>query len=279
LRVGLLGGSGLVGRDLVEAAASFGVDVVVFSRTGCLAGPVRSYQSLPQASDLDVLVNLIGGHKDENFISTIDLQLEIDSAASEWSARHERHYVFMSSGAIFDSPGRPVNNATSRLTGHEVSPYVSLKIHIEDLHARQRALGIMVTDFRLFSFAGKNFIAGGDYFLSKLHAAGKAGSVFQVKGADFIRDYVGPPEIWAAVVELVKGSSAGAFNLFSQAPATRQEVFEIFTSAFTELRLMPEERPDLPRVFYCANADQKLPGYCPQTSANAIRRSLETLES
>jgi dTDP-4-dehydrorhamnose reductase len=114
MRIGLLGGSGLIGQDLSEIAEIFGIEVEVFSRNEGSLGHAREYSLLSASDDLDAIVNLVGGHKQRDFGYGSEFQLHIDDLVCEWSRRLDRPFIFMSSGSVFDPLTFPVETGTPK---------------------------------------------------------------------------------------------------------------------------------------------------------------------
>jgi nucleoside-diphosphate-sugar epimerase len=277
MKIGLLGGSGLIGQDLVKEAASFGVEVEVFSRLSGTSGSFREYSSLRDTEDLDALVNLVGGHKAANFESTAVEQLRIDDLAMAWAGKMGRPYIYISSGAVFDSDAFPVHSASFLSKQEGFSSYSSLKIFIENRHDEVRRTGVPVSDLRLFSFSGEGFIRDGEYFLSQVLESCQTQSKFIAHGQEFLRDYVGSSEIWQAILGVCDSKLVPKFNLFSGEPINRRGVFEIFATAFPGWNPVIAENLTTHSGSYFSHADSKIPNYTPRSSKTAIQESLKNL--
>jgi nucleoside-diphosphate-sugar epimerase len=277
VKIGLLGGSGLIGQDLAAEAPSLGIEVEIFSRSSGPLGTFQEYSSLRDFEDLDALVNLVGGHKAADFESTAEDQLRIDNLASAWAVRMDRPYIYMSSGSIFEKGSFPVNSSTPVPKEEGFATYSSLKRFIENRHNEARKKGVPISDLRLFSFSGERFIRDGGYFLSQIFASCQSGSRFTPRGDEFTRDYVGSAEIWQAVLGICNTQSIPKFNLFSGSPINRNDVFEIFAVAFPSWIQTLNESPTRDSDLYYACSENQLPCYSPRSSHGAIQNSLKSL--
>jgi nucleoside-diphosphate-sugar epimerase len=277
LRIGLLGGSGLVGRDLIDSAPFFGFEVVIFSRDPQGLEGYRTYKDLKDSTDLDALLNLVGGHRSPNTSQSSMAILEIDLAATAWSKRFDRPYIYMSSGAVFPKSSFPVTVQSPTMNSDGLSSYENLKAHIEDQHSRANKSGSNVTDLRLFSFTGEQMIERGDYLLSNIFAAGLNRSSFQLTGSSFLRDYVGASEVWQAIRGILSIGGIRRFNLFSGEPITRHEVASIFEESFPDWEGLSNCSAKEMQTLYYSNRDSQIPDYTPRSSARAIRDTVRAL--
>jgi nucleoside-diphosphate-sugar epimerase len=279
MKIGLLGGSGLIGQDLAAEAASLDIEVEIFSRSSGTLGTFQEYSSLREAEDVDALVNLVGGHKAADFESTAEEQLRIDLLASAWAGRMDRPYIYMSSGSVFDSDAFPVHSTSSLSRQEDFATYSSLKIFLENRHDEARKVGVPVSDFRLFSFSGERFMRDGEYFLSQVLEACQTRSAFTARGDGFLRDYVGSSEIWQAVLGACDSKLVPKFNLFSGEPISREGVFEIFASAFPGWKPVIAASFTQNSALYYAHADPKVPNYTPRSSKTVIQSALKSILS
>lgn len=267
-KIGVLGASGLIACELISELVLRGYEVTRFSRTSSTRIGFQSYEHLLESSDLGAIVNLIGGHSKNSDGIELDQVHSIDALACEWSQELGRPYVFVSSGAVFgnghldplsgDSPFGPEGNMDSYTLG---------KYKAENRHSALRDRGVRVSDLRLFSYAGPEFVRAGKYFLSLALKAVTQEEIFYTSGPEFIRDFVGAKELADSICAVLPLQEGIRFNLFSGEPASRKQILELFHQSLG-LRFVwnPESEVEL----YCSESSDLLPGYTPRKSIDVI---------
>lgn len=269
LRIALLGGTSLLGRDLNDHALSLGHSLTVFSRKP--SADQKSYDQF-KACEFDLVVNMIGGHRLALKPDVIAEILRRDSDFGRACASSQVPYVHLSSGAVFGPLRSPASYNADFGNPADLSPYGRLKVALEEQHKQTRALGSLVSDLRLFSFAGPELIQHGDYFISKVFESLVSGEEFVSNGNSFIRDFVGPAEILSALEILATSSEPGQFNLFSGQPASRAELLRSLSSSFG-LKVFHSGEESEP-VIYCSEpAGLGIP-YNPPSSTDIVVREI-----
>jgi hypothetical protein len=281
LRIGLFGASGLVAQDLTLELEGLGYEVVGFSSKPSSKTSWNQYSELKQDEDLDVLVNLIGGHHKNSPGADLGGVAELDAFGCDWSVSCNRPYVYLSSGVVFGSNLSSAVSDDSPLTiGNDLDPYAQSKIGAELRHALLRSRGSKIFDLRIFSYAGPKFLKHGNYFLSALRTAVKSERVFLVKGADFIRDYIGPQELAQAIESTASSEVGFSANLFSDEPVSRTQILDYFVQDlglrvdFGAPRLQIEESTE----FYYSQPSKYLKNYVPRKSLNSIKQALKSAD-
>ena len=280
MKIGVFGSTGLIAVELKNELEALGHYVVRFSRNPKTEIGFIHYNSLYEIEDLDLIVNLAGDHpKNRSEPSHLGLD-DLDMLGCEWSAKKGRPYVFVSSGSVFGiSRIGPVSHFSSYVDHDLCDDYTKTKLSLERRHFELRVKGDMVSDIRIFSYAGPLFIKNGNYFLSELFSASKDGRAITVSDSDFLRDYIGARELAQAVIGLGVGSEPLSYNLSSLRPASKQEVLDIFSNQFGLLyewgsSIPPQGRPV---DYYCAEFSNQLVGYLPRASIEVIRGALENV--
>jgi nucleoside-diphosphate-sugar epimerase len=280
MKIGIFGSTGLIAVELKNELERLGHHVVRFSRNPNKEIGLSSYNSLPEIEDLSLIVNLAGDHqKNRNETSHPGLY-DLDKLGCEWSSKTGRPYVFVSSGSVFGiSSIGPVSQFSSYADYGLSDAYTRTKLDLERRHLGLRVNGDMVSDIRIFSYAGPFFIKNGNYFLSELFSASKDDRKIKVAGSDFLRDYIGARELAQAVMSLGGGSEPISYNLSSLRPASKQEILDVFR---IQLGLLYEWKSSTPRQgkavdYYCAEFSDQLRGYHPRESIEVIRGALKAL--
>jgi len=265
LKFALAGGTSPLAKDLTNSLLVSGHEVTIFSRTERGPGS-HSYEELDSTS-FDVLVNLIGGHSsslNERDASSI---LSISEALVNVATTRRIPLVHLSSGSVLGPLDRPASAEQPRVKNHFTSLYQEVKVRIEELHDAKRH-HVPISDLRLFSFAGKNFLTESDYFLSTLWKAAEDKSTLRIAGRGFLRDFTGPKELAKAIEIAGQSEYSGAVNLHSDQPATRSEILEIFEQRYGLNFDLSQALPD--NDVYCASKAPGLPGFSPRGSLEVI---------
>jgi nucleoside-diphosphate-sugar epimerase len=271
-KIGILGATGLIARELIGELVFLGYDVTKFSRTKASGIGLHPYEQLLKHDDLGAIVNLVGGHSKNPENAKLEQVLAIDELACEWSQTFGRPYVYISSGAVFGK-GHLGPVSVDTLFGLETTMdhYTQGKLKAERRHSALRNNGIRVSDLRMFSYAGPSFIQEGRYFLSSVLKAAVGKNIFYASGSEFVRDYIGANELSSAILNILKLEVGIKFNLFSDQAATRMEILEFFQQRFG---LSFVSNPEDGIEFYCSQISNLLPDYKPRKSLDVISGSI-----
>lgn len=267
-KIGLLGSSSPLGKDLERELVKLGYQVAHFSRS---PSPGKFTYDQIESSGCSVFVNLIGGNRTLNLKSSVQEILDLYETVIQTSVKLGTPIVHVSSGIIFGVLQQPANSFSKVKKYPFDSAYQELKIKIEQLNEEYRP-HLQISDLRLFSFAGPEIIAKGEYFLSKLFRAAVEGKVFRSEGEAFLRDYTSPYELASAIDICLKHSLSLKANLFTAKPVSNKEILEFFSSNyglvidFENLNCKREQ-------IYFANAEDLLPNFVPGNSLDAISQA------
>jgi nucleoside-diphosphate-sugar epimerase len=265
LKFALAGGTSPLAKDLADSLLASGHDVEIFSRS--VSDPsIHRYEDLERVS-FDVLVNLMGGHSSNMNDRDVSSILSISDDLVNCAMNRQVPLIHVSSGSVLGPLNEPALPEQPRVSDHFATRYQEVKVRIEQLHDSKRHL-VPIFDLRLFSFAGPNFLRGSDYFLAKLCRATKEKITLRVAGAGFLRDFTGPDELASAIEIASLAKYSGTANLFSDQPASRSEILDLFQEQFG-LSFDPQDA--LPGLdVYCASKKVGLPGFIPRRSIDVI---------
>jgi nucleoside-diphosphate-sugar epimerase len=265
LKFALAGGTSPLAKDLADALVLNGHEVQVFSRTSKHPNAL-TYSDLKTCS-FDAIVNLIGGHTADIGALEVSQILALSEHLVDVAIKRSTPLIHLSSGVVLGPMSSPASIQTPRFAGDFTSKYQELKIKMERLHEGKRHL-LAVSDLRLFSFAGANFLTRTDYFLSKLIKSAVDGNSFKIAGLDFLRDFSGPQELASAIESAAISQFSGVANLFSEKPASRSEILRFFADEFgvnfDYLASSPSQE------FYCAARSGELANFAPRSSLEVI---------
>ena len=277
LRIGLLGATGLIAQELASHLRKEGHQVVGFTRTSSDEVSFLTYSKLSNQTELSAIVNLVGGHSKNSSAHDGNGIREIDVLASEWAESNNKPYIYVSSGAIFGTRlPSPVSDSSPMVENQSMEPYASSKVQAELRHETLRERGTLVSDLRLFSYAGPEFISMGNYFLSRLFRAAEEGREFEVRGPGFIRDYIGVQELWQAI-EISMSLEVGVkANLFSNEPVSRVQLLDL-TRKHLGLKFKYSQdgsKDDSEIETYYSKHSKALMTYTPRKSSTVVLESL-----
>jgi nucleoside-diphosphate-sugar epimerase len=265
LKFALAGGTSPLAKDLADSLLASGHDVEIFSRSASDPS-IHSYEDLERVS-FDVLVNLMGGHSSNMTDRDVSSILSISDDLVNCAMNRHIPLIHVSSGTVLGPLEGPALPEQPRVSDHFATRYQEVKVRIEQLHDSKRHL-VPISDLRLFSFAGPHFLRGSDYFLAKLCRATKEKITLRVAGAGFLRDFTGPHELASAIEIASMAKYSGTANLFSDKPASRSEILDLFQEQFGLSFDAEEALPGLD--IYCASKKVGLPGFTPRRSIEVI---------
>lgn len=265
LSFAMAGGTSPLAKDLKDSLLGSGHEVHVFSRSMGISN-VLNYKELETRS-FDVLVNLIGGHSSTMDDSDVKSILDLSENLVNVAKSRNIPLVHVSSGSVLGTLDSPASNEHPRVSGKFSTRYQEAKVRIEQMHDSYRHL-VPIADLRLFSFAGPHFLRDSDYFLSRLCVAAKDKTDFKVAGRGFLRDFTGPHELASAIELAVQNEFSGTANLFSEEPASRSQILDLFADQF-ELTFQSEEAL-VDQEIYCASRSFDLSGFSPRSSLEVI---------
>lgn len=266
IRIALLGGTSPLGSDLSEFGSRRGHLTTVFSRTPGL--DQATYADF-DARNFDLVLNLIGGHQGSLSKDKREAIVDFDTKMLKACDAELVPYVHLSSGAVFGPLAEPATRHTLSAGTGVLSDYGSLKVDLESNHQQEREKGVQVSDLRLFSFAAPIFLREANYFLASALRATKSQNVMEVDATSFLRDFVGPAEVFMALQSILEAGTHGTFNLFSSRPVTKLEILESLSQAFG-LQVRQVESDSAKHEVYCAEEDSALRGYAPRSSLAAV---------
>lgn len=270
LRIALAGGQSLLGQDLENALRLLGHEPMVFSRN--LREGNYPYSELGRSKP-DVIVNLAGGHRAPKNAIYLESLISFSHLLVLKARSLDIPLVHISSGAVFGTLAQPALLNTQRAKPPFANQYQEGKILIETIHDLHRA-EMRITDLRLFSFVGANFLSHGSYFTSLLYRGVRDGIEVEIQGPDFLRDFTGPLELAQAIEASVIEEFSGIVNLHSESPVSRLEVLRIFGDS-VRVSDGVDFQVDLssPQI-YCAEPENLLNGFHPPSSVTIIRREM-----
>jgi nucleoside-diphosphate-sugar epimerase len=265
LKFALAGGTSPLAKDLADALLLNGHEVQVFSRTS-KHPKVLAYPDLKTRS-FDAIVNLIGGHTANIGALEVSQILALSEHLVDVAKERSTPLIHLSSGSVLGPMNSPASIQTPRFAGNPTSKYQELKIKMEQLHEGKRNL-LAVSDLRLFSFAGANFLRQSDYFLSKLIKSAVDGNSIKISGLDFLRDFSGPHELASAIESAAISQFSGVANLFSEKPVSRSEILRLFADEFGVNFDYLDSSPT--QEIYCASRSKELANFAPRSSLEVI---------
>ncbi|MEY4713836.1 MAG: dependent epimerase/dehydratase family [Actinomycetota bacterium] len=265
LKFALAGGTSPLAKDLADSLLASGHDVEIFSRSASDPS-IRGYEDL-EAVTFDALVNLMGGHATNMTDGDVASILSISEDLVNCAMNRQVPLIHVSSGSVLGPLNEPALPEQPRVSDHFATRYQEVKVRIEQLHDLNRHI-VPISDLRLFSFAGPHFLRESDYFLAKLSRAAKEKVTLRVEGAGFLRDFTGPHELASAIEIASMAKYSGTANLFSDQPASRSEILDLFQEQFG---LSFDAKETLPSLdVYCASKKVGLPSFTPRRSIEVI---------
>jgi hypothetical protein len=130
-RIALLGATSPLGKDLEQFGISRGHAITVFSRN---PGRGQSDYIDFEAGSFDLVLNLIGGHRDSLSKEARQGILDFDARVLKACDMHSVPYAHLSSGAVFGSLAEPANRFTDSGDYALLSDYGKLKVDLEVYH-------------------------------------------------------------------------------------------------------------------------------------------------
>ena len=174
-------------------------------------------------------------------------------------------YINFSSGAVYG------NNIKTQ------DYYSIAKINSEAKHRCRQDLNIM--DIRVFAYFSRFIDLNSGYFLSELVRSIKKGEELVTNSCDFIRDYLGPQDLFSLIKLIIKNKPFnGALDAYSNKPVSKFKLLDFFNKKYA-LRYVVDNNikfcsPTGAKDVYCSkfHGAAKL-GYKPEFS------SLETIKT
>lgn len=266
MMIGILGASSQIGVSLARELANdfplclFGRDPdaarLKLAAAGC--GELPCY-ALEQLFDhrLSVLINCLGPGDPARMRTTgpglLRLIQQLDYLGLDYLARYpETGYVYMSTGAVYGvrynlplAPEACFSLPVNAMRAELVYPLAKFEVEL-----RHRLLApARICDLRIFGFFSEFIRLDDSFFLAQLSAHLLAGRTFVTGSAPFIRDYIGPAEIAAAVKEVLRLEIPNrAYDLISREPVTKAEILDIYCArglrcAIEDGACLPLEKP------------------------------------
>jgi nucleoside-diphosphate-sugar epimerase len=269
--IAILGATGYVGRSLARAFADGSHRPLVLfardpSRLSNEAWPahvrLEALDAL-HAEQFDLVINCIGAGDPARVRAT---GAALVSVTDFWdqrlleTMRDDAKYVFMSSGAVYGTQFDAPVDADSQLCIpvnrlDEFSPYVFAKLSAEFRHRQLPSRHIL--DLRLFAYADRSIPGDGTFFLAELARSLRCRSTFATHASDFVRDYVGPEELFALISAWERaGAPSLPADVYTLAPVSKVQLLEEVQRRFdldiqwTEL---PTSEASNLKSFYASN--------------------------
>ncbi len=179
--------------------------------------------------------------------------------------------LFLSTGAIYGNAyNRPAENSdalTIPVNQSEKTPcYPLAKIVAE---AKHRALvSRSILDVRVFGYLSKELPIAGGYFLSEIANSLISGKPLQINRQNFLRDYIGPPEIADCVGYALNTPAFNrAIDLVSPEAISKRRILALVCKRLglrctvSDAADIDEDNPDWPRQL--SNRAMEMPGFEP----------------
>ncbi len=250
-RVAILGASSQIAKDLILSFAREGnTEVLLYVRDTAAAQrwlaanqldfPVAAYAGYGQAPH-DAVLNFVGVGDPQRAAqmggAIFGVTQEFDDLALRELQRHpERRYIFLSSGAAYNSgfeqPAGPHTQAVINLNALKPQDYYAVaKLHAECKH---RALpDLNITDLRVFNYFSRTQDLGARFFITDLLRAVRDDTVLQTSAGSMVRDYLHPQD-FHQLVSCVLRAPAGnrAIDCYSAAPVEKLELLAAMAQRF-----------------------------------------------
>ncbi|RFP08071.1 MULTISPECIES: NAD(P)-dependent oxidoreductase [unclassified Duganella] len=250
-RVAILGASSQIAKDLILSFAREGnTEVLLYVRdtaaaqrwlaTNQLDFPVAAYAGYGQAPH-DAVLNFVGVGDPQRAAqmggAIFGVTQEFDDLALRELQRHpERRYIFLSSGAAYNSgfeqPAGPHTKAVININALKPQDYYAVaKLHAECKH---RALpDLHITDLRVFNYFSRTQDLGARFFITDLLRAVRDDTVLQTSAGSMVRDYLHPQD-FHQLVSCVLRAPAGnrAIDCYSAAPVEKLELLAAMAQRF-----------------------------------------------
>jgi 2'-hydroxyisoflavone reductase len=255
MRILMLGGTGFVGRAVVEDALSRGHEVTVFSRGRSGSALFPQVPRLVGDRDTDDYAALATGSWDAVVDSSAYVPRHVDKAMDALGDRVGR-YVFVSSHAVYeragvgpgsteDTPRRPPVRDTEELFEETYGP---LKVACEDdIVAR---FGEKASIVRLGKVAGPHDPQNGlTYYVRRVQRGGR----LALPGRpDQPVQVVDSRDAARLMVRLIEDDRGGAFNAVGPGlPVTLADVIQLCAKAAgTEVEIVPVPEQDAQGTFF-----------------------------
>lgn len=255
MRILMLGGTGFVGRAVVEDALSRGHDVTIFSRGRSGAALFPQVPRLVGDRDSDDYSALATGSWDAVVDSSAYVPRHVNKAMDALGDRVGR-YVFVSSHAVYqargvapgsneDTPRRPPVRDTEELFEETYGP---LKVACED--DVQARFGDGASIVRLGKVAGPHDPQNGlTYYVRRAAAGGRLALPGRPEQPIQLVDSRDAARL---MVRLIEDGRGGAFNAVGPGkPLTLAEVIHICArAAGTEVEIVPVPEQDAQGTFF-----------------------------
>jgi nucleoside-diphosphate-sugar epimerase len=244
--IAILGATGTLGLSLAHEFAADRRGLVLFARhPDRLANEpfVSPVGVCPlgefKAADFDLVINAIGAG-DPGRVAT--LGAEILEITDRWDGRvldtmdARTRYVFLSSGAVYESDHSELVGGDSRLSipvndRAVVPPYIMAKLLAEARHRHLSNRSIL--DLRVFAYADSTLPRDGHFFLCELARSIGSQLPFKTSATNMVRDYASRTEV-AAIIRCWEAAGAGntPLDVYTKAPARKSDILRLAHERF-----------------------------------------------
>lgn len=234
-KIALLGATGFIGKSLAfefSKRDDFEVSLVARSEE-----KVREFVKQIQAEDkfkiknfevfgkdeYDVIINCtgIGNPKvlKEDPVRIFKTTEDIDELILAYiKGRPQTLYINLSSGAVY--------NISPTASREELLPKDFYAAAKRDSETRHRALSeLNMADIRIFSFFSRFIDLDSGFLMSEITDCIKNKKIFMTSREDIVRDYVGPGDLLALIMSLMKQKKVNDFfDAYSAKPVSKLEL-------------------------------------------------------
>jgi nucleoside-diphosphate-sugar epimerase len=250
-RVAILGASSQIAKDLILSFAREGsIEPLLYVRDTAAAQrwldahaldlPLASYADYGKAPH-DAVLNFVGVGDPQRAArmggAIFGVTQEFDDLALRELQRHpQRRYIFLSSGAAYNSgfaqPAGPDTQASVNLNALTPQDYYAVaKLHAECKH---RALPeLAITDLRVFNYFSRSQDLDARFFITDLLRAVRDDGVLRTGAGALVRDNLHPQD-FHQLVSCVLRAPAGnrALDCYSAAPVDKATLLEAMARRF-----------------------------------------------
>jgi nucleoside-diphosphate-sugar epimerase len=242
-RVAILGASSQIAKDLILSFAREGnTEPLLYVRdTMAMQGwldahrldfPLAAYADYGKAPH-DAVLNFVGVGDPQRAAqmggAIFGVTQEFDDLALAGLRRHpERRYIFLSSGAAYNSgfeqPAGPDTRAIVNINALTPQDYYAVaKLHAECKH---RALpDLHITDLRVFNYFSRSQQLDARFFITDLLRAVRDDTLLRTGPGSMVRDYLHPSDFHQLVSRVLDAPAGNrALDCYSAAPVEKMEL-------------------------------------------------------
>lgn len=234
-RVGLTGATGMLGRHIRAAFAANGVDVALVSLSGSDGSSKWDLANWLSFSELDELFGEVTAlihagalidsvSSEEGKARFFDVNVRACGNLAEWALVRSIPLVFISSASVYADPDLGSLSEGAPLGVNPLGGYYGMtKILAEDVLCRYRANGLQLAILRpssLYGYGG----SPGKMLYKFLISAMRGETITLAKPVDDQVDFLHAADLSNAIVNVLKSSKWGIFNVASESPVSIYEL-------------------------------------------------------